>query len=161
MTTETEIYVACLAAYNAGFLHGAWIDANQTEEEIMDEIRAMLADSPIPGAEEWEIHDDSGNLGSLYRANIAEVSERAALVAEYGEAAIAYLKNGSNAVNFRDFEDQYIGAYDSMIDYAMECVEDLDLPEIASRYFDYKKFAHDLEIELTALEEGNMVYLFR
>ena len=27
--TEPRIYVACLAAYNNGILHGAWIDAAQ------------------------------------------------------------------------------------------------------------------------------------
>lgn len=26
-----RVYVACLAAYNSGFLHGAWIDAGQGE----------------------------------------------------------------------------------------------------------------------------------
>jgi len=29
-----QIYVACLASYNNGFLHGQWIDATQSEEEI-------------------------------------------------------------------------------------------------------------------------------
>ena len=29
-----RIYVACLAAYNAGRLHGRWIDANQSAEDI-------------------------------------------------------------------------------------------------------------------------------
>ena len=50
-----RIYVACLAAYNNGCLHGRWIDAT-TPDEIMDEVRAMLAASPLPGAEEWAIH---------------------------------------------------------------------------------------------------------
>ena len=33
-TTTPKIYVACLAAYNNGFLHGQWIDANQETEAI-------------------------------------------------------------------------------------------------------------------------------
>ena len=52
-----RIYVACLAAYNNGQLHGAWIDADQSADAIHEEIRAMLASSPTPGAEEWAIHD--------------------------------------------------------------------------------------------------------
>ena len=32
-----SIYVACLAAYNNGCLHGAWIDAAQEPEEIEEE----------------------------------------------------------------------------------------------------------------------------
>ena len=50
-----RIYVACLAAYNNGRLHGAWIDAT-TPDEIRTEVRAMLAASPEPDAEEWAIH---------------------------------------------------------------------------------------------------------
>jgi hypothetical protein len=50
-----RIYVACLAAYNNGCLHGRWIDAT-TPDEIWAQVRAMLADSPEPDAEEWAIH---------------------------------------------------------------------------------------------------------
>ncbi|HCN91586.1 MAG TPA: antirestriction protein ArdA, partial [Hyphomonas sp.] len=49
-----RIYVACLAAYNNGCLHGRWIVVT-TPDEIMSEVRAMLADSPLPDAEEWAI----------------------------------------------------------------------------------------------------------
>ena len=38
-----RIYVACLAAYNSGQLHGAWIDADQSADAIHDEIRAICA----------------------------------------------------------------------------------------------------------------------
>ena len=57
---KPEIYVACLASYNSGYLHGKWIDANQSEEAIMEDIQAMLSDSPVENAEEWEIHDYQG-----------------------------------------------------------------------------------------------------
>ena len=52
----TRIYVACLASYNNGTLHGRWIDATQGEAHIWHETRAMLATSPEPDAEEWAIH---------------------------------------------------------------------------------------------------------
>ena len=32
--SNPRIYVACLAAYNNGYLHGAWIDADQGADEI-------------------------------------------------------------------------------------------------------------------------------
>ncbi|KDA00731.1 antirestriction protein ArdA, partial [Hyphomonas oceanitis] len=47
-----RIYVACLAAYNNGRLHGAWIDAI-TPDAIRAGVREMLATSPEPDAEEW------------------------------------------------------------------------------------------------------------
>ena len=37
-----RIYVACLAAYNNGCLHGRWIDVT-TPDEIWDAVRATLA----------------------------------------------------------------------------------------------------------------------
>lgn len=55
MTTETierdacRIYVADLAAYNAGRLHGVWIDLEGKEEsDVWQEINDMLAKSPCP-----------------------------------------------------------------------------------------------------------------
>ena len=41
-----RIYVACLAAYNAGRLHGEWIDADQDADVIHEEIQEMLAAMP-------------------------------------------------------------------------------------------------------------------
>ena len=62
-TDGPRIYAACLASYNAGRLHGKWIDANQDADEIHEEIQKMLAASPIPNAEEWAIHDHEGFHG--------------------------------------------------------------------------------------------------
>jgi antirestriction protein len=50
-TTTPRIYVACLAAYNNGELHGEWIDADQSADAIRKEINKMLATSPEPNAE--------------------------------------------------------------------------------------------------------------
>jgi len=61
---EIRIYVACLAAYNSGYLHGQWIDATQGEDHIWTETRAMLAASPIPHTDEWAIHDYEGFEGA-------------------------------------------------------------------------------------------------
>jgi hypothetical protein len=52
-TTQTDnetprIYVACLAAYNNGKLHGRWIDAAQGIDLIWAEVQAMLQESPEP-----------------------------------------------------------------------------------------------------------------
>lgn len=43
-----KIYAACLASYNAGILHGAWIDATQGADGIRDDIAEMLRASPYP-----------------------------------------------------------------------------------------------------------------
>jgi hypothetical protein len=38
-----KIYVACLAAYNSGYLHGKWLDALD-EDEINKDIYEILAE---------------------------------------------------------------------------------------------------------------------
>ena len=42
-TNPIRIYVACLAAYNNGHLHGRWIDATHGENHIHTQVKAMLA----------------------------------------------------------------------------------------------------------------------
>jgi len=86
MSTDPRIYVACLAAYNNGRLHGAWIDANQSADDIAAEVQTMLAASPEPGAEEWAIHDYEG-FGELRLSeweSFERVASIAAGIAEHG-----------------------------------------------------------------------------
>ena len=83
--TRPRIYVACLAAYNNGCLHGRWIEAT-TPDEVMSEVRAMLADSPLPDAEEWAIHDYEGFEGAHLSGyeSFETVCNQADFVAEHG-----------------------------------------------------------------------------
>lgn len=65
-----RIYVACLASYNNGVLHGRWIDMEHTDRETVDaEIAAMLRESPFPnvrvecpecGGNPWTAGDGHG-----------------------------------------------------------------------------------------------------
>ena len=58
-----RIYVACLAAYNNGHLHGEWVEVTD-EASICEAVQAMLFRSPIEEAEEWAIHDYEGFEGA-------------------------------------------------------------------------------------------------
>lgn len=58
--TRPLIYVASLADYNNGRLHGVWIHADRSPDAIRSTIQAMLAASPEPCAHDWEIHDYEG-----------------------------------------------------------------------------------------------------
>ena len=59
-----RIYVACLAAYNNGHLHGEWIEVTD-EASIWEAVQAMLFTSPIEeDTEEWAIHDYEGFEGA-------------------------------------------------------------------------------------------------
>jgi antirestriction protein len=91
--TAPRIYVACLASYNDGILHGAWIRADQPVDGIIADAQAMLDSSPVPFAEEWAIHDYEG-FGALRLSeweSFIRVSNTALGIIEYGGAFSAWL----------------------------------------------------------------------
>ena len=93
------IYVACLAAYNAGHLHGEWLDAAREPADIHEDIRSVLINSPIKSSEEYAIHDYEG-FGDIRISEyhgVTEVSRLALLIEEYGEAFAATQLYGSGS----------------------------------------------------------------
>jgi antirestriction protein len=149
-STQIRIYVACLAAYNNGHLHGRWIDATQGESHIWEQTRAMLAASPEENAEEWAIHDYEGFEGAPISewesfesvANIAEFIEEheelgGKLIEHYG----GELKDAKTAL------EHYHGEYESLEDYARSLTEDTsEIPENLALYIDYAKMGRDWEM---------------
>lgn len=160
--TSPRIYVACLAAYNNGRLHGEWIDAAQSADELHDAVRAMLAASPEPGAEEFAIHDFEG-FGE-FRVGEYESLERVAAVAngiaEHGEAFAAWLSydQDRDPLDELTFCDAYRGEWDSLRAYAENLAEDIGLYDAAekagSHYVtvDIDMLTRDLDIELHTVE---------
>jgi antirestriction protein len=150
-TENPRIYVACLAAYNNGYLHGSWIDAAQEAWAIYDDVKAMLAASPIAGAEEWAIHDYEGfgNVRISEYAGFAYVSEVAAFIAEHGELGLCLLEHYSGEIEEarEALEDRYIGTYSSLADYAQEVTEDsITIPQTLAYYIDWQAMARDAEM---------------
>jgi antirestriction protein len=158
-TDEIRIYVACLAAYNNGTLHGHWIDANQDAWEIWNEVSAMLKASPIKEAEEWAIHDYEGFQGVTISEweGFERVSEIAAFIAEHGELGgklIAYfgsLQDAQSAIG-----DHYAGEYRSTADFVQEMTEQgTEIPESLQYYIDWNAMARDWEInDILTIETG-------
>ncbi|MCL4367879.1 MAG: antirestriction protein ArdA [Actinobacteria bacterium] len=152
-----RIYVASLSDYNSGRLHGNWIDANQTAEELQEAINEMLRRSPEPGAEEWAIHDYDG-FGPLRLGesdSMEYVARLAEGIAKYGLAFAAWADEvGNNPEALDQFEDVYFGAWESVEAYAHEVFDDLgylaefarSLPEHLRPYieFDLEGFARDM-----------------
>lgn len=155
MTNVSEstprIYVACLAAYNNGYLHGAWIDADQDSHQIKDEIAAMLARSPIEDAEEYAIHDYEGFEGvsiSEY-AGIDSVARMGAFIAEHGALGAGLLEQFSGGMDQAEstLEDCYHGQFASLADYMEELTtESVTIPEALRYYVDWQAMARDAEI---------------
>lgn len=126
-TTTPRIYVACLASYNAGRLHGRWIDVGTTEE-LREEVAAMLEASPTPGAEEWAIHDYQGFHGLELDEfeGLERVAELAGVLEEYGPAYAAYAANvGPEHATPEEFEEAYRGEWESEREFSQQLAEDL------------------------------------
>lgn len=150
MSEEIRIYVACLAAYNNGYLHGAWIDAAQDIDDIWSAIKAMLKSSPVTDAEEYAIHDYEG-FGS-YRVSeyegIEEVHKVACFIEEHDELGaelLAYYSDMEEAE--KAMEERYAGCHKSVADFVQDLTEDTtEIPESLARYIDYNAMAYDLEV---------------
>lgn len=159
--SRPRIYVACLAAYNAGRLHGAWIDGDQSPEDIQSEVSDMLAVSPEPGAEEWAIHDYEG-FGALRLSeweSFERVSAIAVGMAEHGPAFAAWLgyDDSRDPLDLQAFED-YLGEWDSLRDYAEDYADSAGLYDAANKAgspyitVDIDALERDLDIELYTVE---------
>jgi antirestriction protein len=151
--TTPRIYVACLASYNNGVLFGEWMDADDGEDTINEQIAALLRKSrypnvmiecpecegfgdedcaeckgtgKVPSAEEFAIHDCEGFGGfdvGEY-SPISDVCEAAELLAQHGEAFGVACDYFGGLEGAKDAMDRYAGAWDSAGDYAAQWAED-------------------------------------
>lgn len=150
-TTTQSIYVACLAAYNSGYLHGAWIDATQKEDALRAEIAAMLERSPVTEAEEYAIHDFEGfeSLRIFEYEGIASVVRKAAFITEHGALGAAVAEHFGGDIDEAEeaLADRYHGEFNSLADYMQELTEDtVRIPENLRHYIDWQAMAHDAEL---------------
>lgn len=149
--SNPRIYVACLAAYNNGCLHGAWIDADQGADEIMAEIAAMLARSPMKDAEEYAIHDYEGFEGVTIReyAGIESVARMAAFITEHGAVGAGLLAQFIDDIDQAEaaLQDCYHGQFASLADFMEEVTtESVTIPDAVRYYVDWEAMARDAEM---------------
>jgi antirestriction protein len=171
-----RIYAASLSDYNAGNLHGAWLNAAVGDEELEASIAAMLAASPTPGAEEWAIHDYEGfgplRLGEY--ESLSTVTTVANGIAEHGQAFAHWsaLIGTSDLEAIRAFEDVYRGHWESVEEFAGNHLDDMGanvfiyeaVPDYLQPYIklDVEGFARDLELggDITTSDGDGGVYIF-
>jgi antirestriction protein len=169
-----QVYIADLAAYNNGILHGRWIDAAQDAESLQDNISAMLAESATPGAEEWAIHDYEG-FGPLRLdefESTATVSRLARGIAKHGTAFAALAEwLGTDSANEETFLSHYRGSWTSPEAYAEDLLQDIGawdylehVPEWLRPYarLDVEGFARDLQLggDIYTADDGDQVHIF-
>lgn len=169
-----RIYVASLADYNAGWLHGRWIDADQDADTIHAQIATMLAESREPIAEEWAIHDyeNFDGLRLSEYADIATVAEAARLIVQHGPVFGHLMSHFGGLSGLEEAErymqDGYRGAFDRLEDYVEELIGDCygdavaKLPDFIRYHIDYEGIGHDLQYggDIFTIEAGGKVHVF-
>ncbi len=164
---QPQIYIACLASYNSGILHGAWIVPSNDEEELQKQINAILKTSKQPFAEEWAIHayDNFPDLGEY--PSIENICKVQNAIEQYDYELInAYLQYNNDIDSLDSIDDSYMGEYDSFQEYAeqflMDCDEFHMIPDHLQYYFDYEQYARNLQYDYYVVESNNHgVYIFR
>ncbi len=168
-STETyRIYIASLSDYNAGILHGAWIDlTGLTIDDIQDGINEILEASPPYAkkygepSEEYAIHDFE--LGGIRISEYEDLNTVVSIVEaweEHGDAFAVYYNDVDDLETaISCFEDAYQCEYDSFLDYPTQTFDELyahSIPENLRHYIDYQAFARDLEAEGYYIEDGHV-----
>jgi antirestriction protein len=150
--TTMRIYVASLSDYNAGTLHGAWLDVSDADT-MREEIAAMLrgskhpnievdcpdcdGDAPegtdpcstcqgrgkVPSAEEWAIHDYEG-FGPYRVSEHEDLETLAALAEGEEEHGAAFLAWAENDPSNLDDPSNFQDAYAGEWDSLTDYVED-------------------------------------
>lgn len=181
MSTKTEIriYVASLSDYNNGILHGEWIDATQSAEEIQEAVTAMLANSPSAKeygtpAEEWAIHDYEG-FGKIKISEYESFETVAALaeaIEEHGEIFADFYSECASGTTVdsavSDFQDRYRGKYRSIEEYAEEFIDECysgslkNIPDFIKYHIDYEGIGRDLELggDISTIELDGKIHVF-
>ena len=172
MTTELtnpRIYVACLAAYNEGILHGQWIDASSDESEMQEAVDAMLAASPIAGAEEWAIHDYEGFGYMSEYEDLDHIAERVEVWEEFGQEAVEAYMQHFCTWNKERFEEHYCGAIPAhyedkknwCTDQFMDCCPlSGDEREFFEAWCGWEKIARNWAFGYTFIEYRNQYHIF-
>ncbi len=171
-----RIYVASLADYVDGRLHGAWLDVSGDADELTEQVAAMLAASPLPGAEEWAIHDYEG-FGPLRLGEHESLTLVAAVAEGIGRHGAAFahwiaLHGQLEDAPLEDFEEVYLGHWDSLSALAEELWDDMGyqaaidevLPESLQPYvrFDAEAYGRDPELDGSVMsrEGDGGIYVF-
>jgi antirestriction protein len=152
-----RIYVASLSDYNAGILHGTWIDATLSGEEIQEEVNKMLKLSKDPCAEEWAIHDDEAfegiKIDEWLSFDVVSDIANVLIDGRYETSLIAslYIHLGIDISEIIDFiDDNYQGEHSDVGSWAESFLEETGalerVPKNLSIYIDFDKYGKDAEI---------------
>ena len=156
--TLPRVYIACLASYNNGLLHGDWIDLDGTED-LEERIEEILSASPMSDAEEWAAHDHEycGALGEYPGLNALQsiIGSYEACESRHVDwkAFVAFCDHQGDDITENQvmrYEETYAGQGRSLEEWCESFLEETgqleSIPENLRFYFNFHAYARDLEI---------------
>lgn len=174
-TNEPQVWIGCLACYNAGRLVGEWFPAVGADEVTLAQVHRSAGGARFGCEELWVMdHEHIPVRGEMDTTTAAAWGEAYQQAPDgLWEAVCAWVDSGAyvaaadaSTPSLGDFEERYTGQWDSFEDYAEHLAGELDLfdgwPETARRYFDWTKWVNDLRYDYTVCDApGGGVYVFR
>ncbi len=153
--SEYQAWYGDLAAYNAGYLVGEWIDMTLDRKDIEEKIQEILkegeelcGDETGGHHEEWFIADWEGFEGCQYMS-IDEIKEQVEFLQEYPDFAELLLKEYSNNQDeARRIAENHLGSYENKGDYARDYLSQVENNDFVNRYgfyIDFEKLERDME----------------
>ena len=178
-TEKPMVYVASVADYNAGRLHGTWLDPAQELSDLQDQVQEMLRSSRILGAEEYAIHDYSG-FGRHVEMGEYTPLERVHALAKgmqtHGMSFAAWWSyvnpfSPDEAELQEQFETDYLGTWGTVEDFAEQRLDDLGAVQIAQQIptwlqhylaLDIESYARDLVLggDIITIQDAGGVHIF-
>lgn len=165
-----QIYIACLAAYNSGYLHGSWVTVDGDVDDLEQAIEEIIKTSPVEDAEEWAIHDYQGWEGIHLDENesLDRLVELAKLIQEHGKAFALYCQHYGDDATAENFTNYFRGVYESEEDFVQEMWEEegklkeLEKLGVTVSYINWEAIARDWFIDsyFSAVVSHTETYVF-
>jgi len=172
------VYIACLASYNCGILHGSWIDLEEIEdiEHLQECIDDILLHSSQPDAEEWAMHDHQGLPDFMGRdenpaledlLKLADIFINECSTTDEYDIYKIWSEYNSELIDYDDFVDAFQGDFSESFSPGSDFAEQLyDQCEYISddnplkHYVDYERVWHDLSCDGYIEIEGYIFHPF-
>jgi antirestriction protein len=175
--SKPRLYVVCLAADSDGDDHGAWIEADQSADDLHEAVQKILLTSPAKHPEEWAIHDYEGffNIGLSENHDLETISALAAFLVEHGALGAALLLADYRSENIDDdkieraraaLTDCYHGIHDSEEAFTRDLFSGSytipkELASIVPGYLDFERLARDWFVDdFFSLKVDNNTHIF-
>ena len=175
--TAPCVWIGCLHHYNSGFLVGEWFPVTEASDVTLADVHRGSGQGYAECEELWCMDIDglpvNREMDPMEAALWGEIYDEVGH--EQWPALCAWVRSGSyiaqgdtDLPSVGDFEEAYVGCWDSFRDYAFHLSEDIGLfhglpdDHVAVRYFSWDSWIRDLEMDYSVEpDDHGGVHIFR